>query len=200
MRIINHIKTSKTNLKLNSALQGLPYWISALLTGLASVGFTLAFKWAGSLPAKMLEQHAFYLLLISPSCSLIAWWLVYRLAPAAAGSGIPQVLAANKLDHSVDNEKIRSLLSLKTALIKVVSALICLIGGGAIGREGPTIQIGASIFHAFGTRFQRYWPNISHHAWIVAGGAAGIAAAFNTPLGGLVFAIEELSTSHFKSI
>ena len=67
-----------------------------------------------------------------------------------------------------------------------------LLGGLAIGREGPSVQIAAGVvLHA-----ERWLPRrcgITHHGLLVAGGAAGIAATFNAPLAGVTFAIEELS-------
>ena len=179
------------------AFQDAPYWLSAFLTGLCAVGFALAFKVVGAFSTRLQVSHPALFLFFAPLCFLISWWIVHRFAPEAAGSGIPQVMAANELDGLNHSERVTRLLGLRTAGFKVLSALICLLGGGAIGREGPTIQIGAAMFHSVGTRFRRYWPLVNHRTWIVAGGAAGIAAAFNTPLGGLIFAIEELATDHF---
>jgi H+/Cl- antiporter ClcA len=97
----------------------------------------------------------------------------------------------------VDSQKAERWVDAKTGLIKFLSSLVCVLGGGAIGREGPTIQIAASIFYSLGMPFRRIWPTLSHQSLLVAGGSAGIAAAFNTPLGGIVFAVEELSQQHF---
>lgn len=71
-------------------------------------------------------------------------------------------------------------------------------GGGVIGREGPTIQISASIFKKINDWLPDWYPKISKRNMIVTGAAAGLAAAFNTPLGGIVFAIEELTKTHFS--
>lgn len=71
-------------------------------------------------------------------------------------------------------------------------------GGGVIGREGPTIQISASIFKTIGDYLPAWYPKISRRNMIVTGAAAGLAAAFNTPLGGIVFALEELTKTHFS--
>lgn len=180
-----------------SVLQGLPYWVSATLTGLIAVGYAKIILLLSQYPLRIYQSRPWMLLLITPLCFLIGWWIVSRFAPEAGGSGIPQVMAAHDLDHDQDSNQIQRLLGIKTTLIKLLSSFICILGGGAIGREGPTIQIAASIFHAIGTRFKTYWPEMSHRSWIVAGGAAGIASAFNTPLGGIVYAIEELSSTGF---
>lgn len=95
---------------------------------------------------------------------------------------------------------VNRLLSLRTAAVKAVSSLLCVIGGGAIGREGPTLQISASIFYFVGRRLRRFVPKMSDQTWVVAGAAAGLASAFNTPLGGIVYAIEELGLVHFQKI
>jgi H+/Cl- antiporter ClcA len=75
-------------------------------------------------------------------------------------------------------------------------------GGGVIGREGPTIQVAGSIFRKINEWLPKWWPKISKRNMIMTGAAAGLAAAFNTPLGGIVFAVEELTRthiSHFKT-
>lgn len=124
---------------------------------------------------------------------------MFRFAPEAQGSGIPQVMAAIET-HKFKNQDqfLERLLGVKTILIKILSSGLCVIGGGAVGREGPTIQMGASIFHLIGRKTEKISSHLQHDFWIITGGAAGIAAAFNTPLGGLVYAIEELTTTHFN--
>jgi H+/Cl- antiporter ClcA len=79
----------------------------------------------------------------------------------------------------------------------MLSSIIAALCGGAVGREGPTIQISAYIFHSIGCRFSKVWQPPSQDIYFIAGGAAGIASAFNTPLGGVVYAIEELSKTSF---
>ena len=90
------------------------------------------------------------------------------------------------------------MLGIKTTIIKFISSFVCIFVGGAIGREGPTVQISASIFNVLGHKLKRLFSDISHESLLVAGGAAGIAAAFNTPLGGIVYAVEELSRAHIN--
>jgi H+/Cl- antiporter ClcA len=147
------------------------------------------------------SSHRDWIFVISPCLFLAAWYLVRRYSAEAAGSGIPQVMAANELDYRESGqERVDRLLSLRTAGIKVASSLLCLLGGGAIGREGPTLQISTSIFHFFGRLVRRYVPETAEQTWVVAGAAAGLASAFNTPLGGIVYAIEELGVPHFHRI
>jgi H+/Cl- antiporter ClcA len=78
--------------------------------------------------------------------------------------------------------------SIRIAIGKILLTLFGLLCGASIGREGPTVQVGASIMFAIGRLSPRRQPGL-----ILAGASAGIAAAFNTPLAGIVFGIEEMS-------
>jgi H+/Cl- antiporter ClcA len=108
-----------------------------------------------------------------------------------AGQRHPQTIAAL---HMHDQAVVSRVLSLRIAAGKVALTLLGLASGASIGREGPTVQVGASIMHALGNLLRLPRPELQR-ALVLAGGAAGIGAAFNTPLAGIVFAIEELSHS-----
>ena len=96
-----------------------------------------------------------------------------------------------------DPEAIAELLSVRIAIGKIALTLLGLLCGASIGREGPTVQVGATIMHAIGRRMRL--PRLdAQRALVLAGGAAGVAAAFNTPIAGVVFAIEELSHHTFE--
>ncbi len=176
----------------------LPFWIGAFITGLVSVFYAKLFGWAEEGTRYIFEQGAWMFFIITPICFLLAWWLVQRYAPYARGSGIPQVSAAIELSNPKHNLKVNNLLSLRIVFVKIMSSLVMVLGGGAIGREGPTIQIAASIFKKINALLPEWYPKISRQNMIVTGAAAGLASAFNTPLGGIVFAIEELTKKHFN--
>ena len=182
-------------------LQSIAIWISAIVAGFVSVGFAKIFRIAEMSYRHIIGEIPYAGFILSPVFFLIAWYLVKRFAPEASGSGIPQIMAANELDYSETNRShVDRLLSLRTAGIKILSSLFCVWGGGAVGREGPTLQISTSIFHFFGQQIRRYDKKTSEQTWVVAGAAAGLASAFNTPLGGIVYAIEELGIVHFHKI
>jgi len=82
------------------------------------------------------------------------------------------------------------LVSLRIAAGKMALLLLGLLCGASIGREGPTVQVGRSIMFAIGRLSPRRQPGL-----LLAGASAGVAAAFNTPLAGIVFGIEEMSRS-----
>jgi H+/Cl- antiporter ClcA len=162
----------------------------AALAGAAVVGFTMLCDVAGGLFNAWRAQWPWLPFLETPLlCAAIAWCTV-RFFPGAAGSGIPQVMVA--LNDTLDAKVRPRFVSLRLAVAKIVLTAGALLGGLAIGREGPSVQIAAGVMlHA-----RRWIPrkaNIHPHALLVAGGAAGIAAAFNAPLAGIMFGIEELT-------
>ena len=127
-------------------------------------------------------------LLLTPLVFGLLGWLTRAVAPDARGSGIPQVIAAAR-DPARATE---SLVSWRTAAFKFVIMPIGLLVGASAGREGPTVQIGATIM-AYTHRIFRIPLRASV---MIAGGAAGVSAAFNTPLAGVAFAIEELASAY----
>lgn len=117
-------------------------------------------------------------------------WLTRRYVQGAAGSGIPQVMAA--LDPAVDSSTRGLFVSMKLTAAKIALGAWGLLAGLSAGREGPSVQVAAGIMHGAKGWLPRR-SAVTAHGLLVAGGAAGIAAAFNTPLAGVMFAIEELS-------
>ena len=119
---------------------------------------------------------------------VLSTWLTRTIAPEAAGSGIPQVIAA--AEERNDAERTDPRVSFRTAVVKVVITAFMLACGAAVGREGPTVQVVAAVMFISGRRL-RGGPG--RRALLIAGGAAGVAAAFNTLIAGVVFAVEELA-------
>ncbi len=160
--------------------------------GLAALLFARLADSASSLFDGMVHRLWWAPLIVTPLAFAGIAWLTRSLAPEAAGSGIPQVIAA------ADNPKraLSRMISLKTALFKGVFTLAALLCGASVGREGPTVQISAAILGWY-TRIFRAPVRAS---MIIAGGAAGVAAAFNTPLAGVMFAIEELADAYEQRV
>ena len=206
MKIINTIKfivnqnieAVKDGSVKNNILNALPFWVGSVITGIVAVIYAKLFVWAenGTKALFDLNKNAFFF--ITPFCFLIAWWLVSKFAPFARGSGIPQVTVALELSNTKKQKLVTHLLSIKIIIVKIASSLVLVLGGGAIGREGPTIQIAGAIFNKINDLLPAWYPRISRKSMLVTGAAAGLAAAFNTPLGGIVFAIEELTKTHFS--
>lgn len=182
----------------HNLLQAIPFWIASIITGFFAVLYAQVFAWGENLMNFIFDWHAWMIFIIAPIGFVLSWWLVKEFAPNAKGSGIPQVMAAVELANPKEHKKIRSLLSVKIIFFKILSSVILVIGGGAVGREGPTIQIAGSVFRKVNEYLPEWWPKISKKNMIMTGAAAGLAAAFNTPLGGIVFAVEELSKTHIN--
>jgi H+/Cl- antiporter ClcA len=177
-------------------LQSFPFWFASIVVGFVAVGYEKLFVWAEQTSFAWLRHEPLLAFVLTPVAFLASWVLVYRWAPAARGSGIPQVMAAIELSNPAHYHRTGYLLSLRVAIMKVLSSVALLLGGGVIGREGPTIQISAAIFRAINRLQPAGWPQLSRQIALVTGGAAGLAAAFNTPLGGIVFVVEELTQMH----
>ena len=128
-------------------------------------------------------------LFVTPVAMALIVFITRTYAPESRGSGIPQIIAGA---HNPDSPAQAPLTSLRTAGFKYVLTLASLLVGGSVGREGPTVQISAAIMKAthklLGVELTS--------AVIIAGGAAGVSAAFNTPLAGVAFAIEELASAY----
>ena len=166
-------------------------WVGAVLVALLAVAFARAADAAQLLSARLLDGRPLLILALAPAGLALSVWLTRRVFPGAQGSGIPQTIAAL---HMTDPAAIGRVLSPRIAAGKVLLTLLGLVAGSSIGREGPTVQVGASTMHALG-RVLRLPREDLRRSLVLAGGAAGVAAAFNTPLAGVVFAIEELSHS-----
>lgn len=162
-------------------------WFAAATAGLVVVIFAKVTEHANTLFFSLQKTHWWLPLILTPIAGVLIVWLTRRWFSGASGSGIPQTIAAlNGIE-----EPSPKLVSVRLALGKIVLGTGALAAGFSAGREGPSVQVGASVMHAF----SRYLPagfSVHPRHLILAGGAAGISAAFNTPLAGIVFAIEEL--------
>jgi H+/Cl- antiporter ClcA len=165
---------------------------AAAVAGLVVVGFTWLAERALGVFLDLAGAYWWLPLIWTPICCGAIVWLTRRYARGAGGSGIPQVMAA--LDPELSGGRRPLLVSLRLSMAKIGLTSAGLLGGLSLGREGPSVQIAAGVM----LTARRWLPRgsgVSAHSLLVAGGAAGIAAAFNTPLAGVMFAIEELSRS-----
>jgi H+/Cl- antiporter ClcA len=174
-------------------LRGRKTWRLAVIIAAAVAGGALAVLFAklcdvaGGLHAEWTHRYPLAVLLLPPLVLPLMVWLTLKIAPEAGGSGIPQVIAASEEARRGQSD---SRVSIKTAAFKMLVAVVLLGAGLSIGREGPTVQIVAALVFAFTARL-RGGPH--PRTLLIAGGAAGVAAAFNTPIAGVVFAVEELA-------
>ena len=164
----------------------LVFFAGALRVGIAAVLFALVADIAQRGYQNMLERWPWSPLLVTPAVFAIIAFAVRRWFPQAQGSGIPQVIAARA---SRDHAHRAMLLSWRTAIAVVALTVVAMAGGASVGRQGPTVLVGAVLLFALaGVAGMGRARGLA-----LAGAAGGIAAAFNSPLAGVVFAIEELA-------
>jgi chloride channel protein, CIC family len=158
--------------------------IIGLLSGLAAVFLKQSVGFWGGLRLVSATQYPAWIVLplIGAIGAGLAGLLIDRVSPEAAGSGIPQVKVALA--------GLPTKLNFRLAIAKLLSTLLVLSSGFPLGRQGPTVQIGAAI----AAQFSRWFPTSPEHRrqLIAAGAAAGLAAGFNAPIAGVLFVIEEL--------
>jgi H+/Cl- antiporter ClcA len=174
----------------------LGFWVAALLVGTLGVGFALSADYVTSLHKRLIDLSPWFTLIAAPFGLAALVWFTERFVPEAGGSGIPQAIAALQVGRS---SGLRSrLLSPLVGGAKMLLTLLGLLIGASIGREGPTIHVGAAVMYT-AARLCRFPAHYLEKALILGGSAAGLSAAFNTPLAGIVFAIEELHRDYQES-
>lgn len=155
-----------------------------LVAALSAVLLKAGSGWLGAWRVRSSQLFIPWLVLPAVGFSLgfLSGFLVENLAPEAAGSGIPQVKA------NLANVPIK--LSWRVASVKLVAAIAALGSGLTLGRQGPTVHVGAAI----AAGISRWFPTSPDHRrqMIAAGAGAGLAAAFNAPIAGVLFVVEEL--------
>ncbi len=171
----------------HSTLFGLAIGVG-LLAGAVAVAFQVALARAAWLREgrELGSASGAWALPVSILFSALAVWagvaLVRRFAPEASGSGIPQVEAA--LHQG------RDIRWLRTLWVKFAGGVLAIGGGLTLGREGPTVQMGAALGRAVGGAASA--SEERRRSLIAAGAGAGLAAAFNAPIAGTVFVLEEM--------
>jgi chloride channel protein, CIC family len=155
--------------------------VIGVLVGLVVVAFILL---TGRLAARMYPpgSAAWRRVLLPVAGSLSTGYLLYKYFPNARGSGIPQTKFAIFIDNGY--------ISLKTVLGKFFLCSASLASGIALGREGPSVQVGAGIASVLGRRLGLSTENVK--ALLPMGCSAALAAAFNTPIAAVLFSLEEI--------
>ena len=155
--------------------------IIAVLAGLSAVLFTLAIKGTNYLLFGVSPSNLRYIL-VPTLTSVVTGFLLVKYFPEARGSGVPQTEAAYHLRQGDIPGRV--------AFGKFLTGVLCIGSGHSMGREGPSVQIGAGLASAIGKRF-----NLSPEraqSLVPVAAAAALSAAFNTPVAAVIFALEEI--------
>lgn len=160
------------------------------LAGLAGVAFEKAVTWVQNNRIGLLAEVAHRWWLVWPMAfissallAMVGYWLVRRLAPEAGGSGIPEIEGAL--------EEMRPVRWWRVLPVKFIGGMGTLGGGMVLGREGPTVQIGGNVGRMVVDIFRVHGAE-ARHTLLATGAAAGLSAAFNAPLAGILFILEEM--------
>jgi H+/Cl- antiporter ClcA len=172
------------NFRIRLILQGI---IIGLVTGLIVVFYRIAIEKAGDFTAyiyKLMYKNPviipfWFIILIL--CGILVGYMVEK-EPLISGSGIPQV--EGYLLRKVDMKW------LKVLIMKFIGGFLSLAAGISVGREGPSIQMGAAIGQGFSRIAKR--TKVEEKYLVTAGASAGLTAAFNAPIAGVLFALEEV--------
>ncbi|MCB0291507.1 MAG: chloride channel protein [Calditrichaeota bacterium] len=132
-------------------------------------------------PPEHMRTIPVYMKILIPTIgAILVGAMVYYFSRESKGHGVPEVMSAIALRNGVIRPRV--------AVVKLLSSSLYIGSGGSVGREGPVIQIGASVGSALG-QFLRVNPQ-RLKIFVACGAAAGIAAAFNAPIAGALFAVE----------
>lgn len=182
------------------SLRVVPYLVASFIAAGTAILYSRLFFRAEEAASWFLKETHWSVSLVTTLVAVfLSWFIPHKIATQAGGSGIPQMLIANELDPSKDKSIIRKLIGIRVILVKIIASLVCVLGGGAVGQEGPTLQIASGIFYRIGEKSTKWIRQTTLRTFILAGGASGLAAAFNTPLGGIAYALEELSKDTFNN-
>lgn len=166
------------------------FWGGAFIVGLVAALFALAAEFADHTFLYLYNNWPVIAFCLTPLGLVFTVFLTRKFFPGAEGSGIPQTIIS--IEDKGGPTLTSRLLSIRVAIGKIVLSLIGLFCGASLGREGPTVHIGAAIMYNIG-RYTHLSAKYLKRGLILTGGGAGVAAAFNTPLAGIMFAIEELA-------
>jgi len=155
--------------------------IIGVLAGLAAVLFTLAIKGTTYLLFGIAPSYLRYIL-VPTLMSLVTGFLLAKFFPDARGSGVPQTEAAYHLNQGN--------IPARVAFGKFLTGALCIGSGHSMGREGPSVQIGAGIGSSIGKLFHLSPARLQSLVPVAA--AAALSAAFNTPVAAVIFALEEI--------
>ena len=161
-----------------------------VVAGLVGVMFEKAVSWVQYLRMDMLAGVVDYGILLWPLAfilsallAMVGYFLVRRFAPEAGGSSIPEIEGAL--------EELRPVRWWRVIPVKFIGGMGTLGAGMVLGREGPTVQLGGNVGRMILDIFRVRRPE-ARHTLLATGAAAGLTAAFNAPLAGILFILEEM--------
>lgn len=165
------------------------WWVGAVLIGLMAFLLAQCSAIAYGYFIEITKKYPWFPFVFTPAVGIFLTWFMRKVGEGTEGSGIQQAIAALEVTDNL--KQVHWFINLKLAVAKFFAIILGLGSGFVVGLEGPTVQIGASIMYTF----RRFLPEnnaTTRRQLIIMGGSAGIAAAFNAPMAGVMFAFEEM--------
>ena len=183
----NSSRSIKKLLKQRSLVVALSLLLTGLGASITSISFKTGIYFINNWRLALLDQFPSIAVLpiFGALGGAIAGYLIKNIAPAAKGSGVSQIMGF--LRHK------KVPMNIRVGLVKLISGIIAIGSGFPLGPEGPSVQMGGSVAWQMAKWLKA--PTAFRRVIVAAGGGAGIAAVFSAPLGGFVYAIEELLNS-----
>lgn len=192
LRRLLHKKIRQTNRLSRKSVEFFCLLIGAAFVALFSFGFAKLADIGLEFNAYWTHRFPLVVWLVLPSGLAVLTWFTQKYTPYVAGSGIPQVIASINLPYHGNKTR---LIAFGQTLWKIPLTFFAMAIGASVGREGPSVQVGAAVMYAWGNVCRRHgfaFKGFSANELIATGAAGGLAAAFNAPLAGVIFAIEEI--------
>ena len=192
LRYFFHKKLRQTHRISHKSLEFICLIIGATCVSLFSFGFAKLSDLGLELNVHWSSKYPIAVWFVLPLGMACLTWFTKKYTPYVGGSGIPQVIASINLPHSSYKTK---LVEFSQTIWKIPLTFLAMLIGASVGREGPSVQVGAAVMLAWGNYCRKHnlaFRGLSTNELLATGAAGGLAAAFNAPLAGVIFAIEEL--------
>ena len=192
LRYFYHKKLRQTHRISHKTLEFVCLLIGATFVALFSFGFAKLADIGLEFNAYWSAKYPLAVWIVLPLGLAFLTWFTVKYTPYVGGSGIPQVIASINLPYNGYKTK---LVQFRQTIWKIPLTFFAMVIGASVGREGPSVQVGAAVMLAWGNFCRKYnfaFRGLSTNELIATGAAGGLAAAFNAPLAGVIFAIEEL--------
>lgn len=180
--------------------QAITFWsvmlivLTTLVTSAAIFHYGELFFDLGEMAKRRLIENPTLAFVVTPISFWVAAYLCRKFSRTSAGNTISHIESTltDLAKMADDSKKIGKAFSFRSVLVSAASSLLATFGGGALGREAPSVYMSAGIFAIAAQKFKKVSPKINFETWICAGTAAGFAIAFHAPIAGFIYVVEKL--------
>lgn len=155
------------------------------------------FEHLGFFAKERLVSSPAFTFITAPALFWMSAYICRKFAMNASGNSMDHIRESLAEAHKnpAKFKKLNSLLGIRVIIVKTISSLLCVFGGGALGMEGPAAHMSSGIFAVIANKSKKYLPKLDFETWVLAGSATGMAIAFHAPIAGFVFVSEKILNS-----